>query len=68
MKSEDQSGQTKHNVQNKTKSSSLREEDAAPVPVSDSTREPPETRMSKKKKKTILRPPVGESAFSQPCE
>ncbi|XP_041758646.1 serine/arginine repetitive matrix protein 1-like isoform X2 [Coregonus clupeaformis] len=58
MKSEDQRGQTKHNVQNKTK----REEDAAPVLVSDSTREPPETRMSKKKKKTIPRPPVTKDA------
>ncbi|XP_070985985.1 proteoglycan 4-like [Oncorhynchus clarkii lewisi] len=57
MKSENRSRQTKHNVQNKSK----REEDAAPVPVSDSTREPPETRMSKKKK-TFPRPPVTQDA------
>ncbi|XP_035607499.1 putative uncharacterized protein DDB_G0290521 isoform X2 [Oncorhynchus keta] len=57
MKSENQSRQTKHNVQNKSK----REEDAAPVPVSDTTREPPETRMSKKKK-TFPRLPVTQDA------
>ncbi|XP_042176059.1 translation initiation factor IF-2-like isoform X3 [Oncorhynchus tshawytscha] len=56
MKSENQSRQTKNNVQNKFK----REEDAAPVPVSDATREPPETRMSKKK--TFPRPPVTQDA------
>ncbi|XP_023996470.1 proteoglycan 4-like isoform X1 [Salvelinus sp. IW2-2015] len=76
MKSEDQSRQTKHNVQNKFKSPKVTrrlkrclwlfppldlEEDAAPVPVSDSTREPPETRMSKKKT-TFPRPPVTQDA------
>ncbi|XP_020353066.1 coiled-coil domain-containing protein 86 [Oncorhynchus kisutch] len=75
MKSENQSRQTKHNVQNKFKSTKVTrrlkrclwlfppldlEEDAAPVPVSDATREPPETRMSKKK--TFPRPPVTQDA------
>nr|XP_046170838.1 proline-rich receptor-like protein kinase PERK9 isoform X2 [Oncorhynchus gorbuscha] len=76
MKSENRSRQTKHNVQNKSKSPKVTrrlkrclwlfppldlEEDAAPVPVSDTTREPPETRMSKKKK-TFPRPPVTQDA------